>query len=100
MAVSAELDIVQGGHAAIKRDILKGPTDAQDSTPMGGQAGDVAALEENLSCVGMIKATDAVYNGRLTGAIGTTSKLTSDKTCRPPKDKERFLTARRLMRSL
>jgi len=62
-------EVIQGGEAGIELDVLEGAGDAQSGYPVGGNFGDVPAIEQDLAFLRAVEAVDAVEQAGLAGAI-------------------------------
>ena len=69
-AWAPHLDVVDHGKPAEQRDVLERARDAEPGAPMGGQIGDVAAVEPDASRRGAVFSRDDVEEAGLPGAIG------------------------------
>lgn len=62
--------VVEGGHVGIESDILEGTGNSQRGTFIGGQMGNILALKQNTTLLGMIKTADAVDGTGFACAVG------------------------------
>jgi hypothetical protein len=70
MNVASQFDIVQDGHVGKEFDILKGSGDTQFRYLMRFATGQLGIFKIDGTCLGMIKAIDAIQQGGLSGAVG------------------------------
>ncbi|MGY3290410.1 hypothetical protein ACVWWP_003477 [Bradyrhizobium sp. LM3.6] len=68
--MAADHDVVEHAHVVEQRQVLEGAADAERSARVGRQAGDVAALVEQLAFGRLVAAGNTVHDRGLAGAVG------------------------------
>src|SRR5690606_3761038 len=71
LAVPAQLDVVQDGHAAKQRNVLKAASQPQAGALRWRQTGDVAAFKKNRPREGSIETGDRIEKRGFTGPVRT-----------------------------
>ena len=68
--MASQTNVVQDGHTPEQLNLLKRPRQAQSGSLVGGIAGDVLALEDELAFLGTVQSVDAVHHARFSRSVG------------------------------